>query len=96
MTKKKGGGIASRLSRRYDVQPEVLFGGCRLELRGRSSLSVGGCCGIVEYSPDAVTLRLRDGFFRVCGESLSCDSYTFGEVLISGWVNSMSFEESAV
>ena len=96
MTKKKRGGLASHLSERYDIQPDMLFGGCHLELRGRSSLSVGGCRGIVEYSPDAVLLRLRGGLFRVCGSDLSCDSYTCGEVLISGRVDSMSFEEYGI
>ena len=93
MTKKKSGRLAARLSEKYDIQPEMMLGGCRLELRGRSSLSVGGCRGIVTYSPEEVILRMRDGLFLVRGCRLSCDSYTCGEVLISGRVDLMSFEE---
>ena len=94
MTKKNRGSFAARMSAKYDIQPDMLVGGCHLELRGRSSLSVGGCRGIVEYSPVSILLRLRTGLFRVGGECLSCDSYTCGEVIISGRVDSMIFEES--
>ncbi len=94
MTKKKGErGFASLMSEKFDFQPEVLFGGCHLELRGRSSLAVGGCRGIVTYSPTLVILRLKDGFLRINGAELSCDSYTRGEVLISGRVDNMGFED---
>ena len=96
MTKKKGErGLASLMSEKFDFQPEVLFGGCQLELRGRSSLAVGGCCGIVKYSPTLIVLRLKDVFLRINGAGLSCDSYTRGEVLISGRVDIIGFEDSA-
>ncbi len=94
MTKKpRLGAFAAKMSEKYDIQPELLLGGCRLELRGRSSLAVGGCRGIIEYSPSIIRLRLRDGKLTVTGESLTCDSYTGGEVLISGRVNIMEFED---
>ena len=96
MTRKKSGeGFAAKMSAMYDIQPELLLGGCRLELRGRSSLAVGGCRGIVAYSPTVILLRLRDSLLRVCGETLSCDSYTCGEVLISGRIDLMGFEDQA-
>ena len=92
---KRDGGFAARMSSKFDIQPEMLFHGCRLELRGRSSLAVGGCFGIVSYSPSCIVLRLRESFLRVCGLRLFCDSYTGGEVLISGRIDLMSFEERA-
>ena len=95
MTKKKGDGrLAALLSSRYDLQPELLSDGCHLELRGRSSLAVGGCRGIVEYSPSGITLRLKKSFFYVKGSHLSCDSYTRGEVLISGRIDLMGFDDT--
>lgn len=96
MTKKKGErGFASLMSEKFDFQPEILLGGCHLELRGRSSLAVGGCRGIVKYSPTLIALRLKDGFLRINGAELSCDSYTRGEVIISGRVDNMGFEDEA-
>ena len=95
MTKKKGEGrLAAFLSTRYDLQPEMLADGCHLELRGRSSLAVGGCRGIVEYSPTEITLRLKKSLFFVRGSLLSCDSYTRGEVLISGRIDIMGFDDT--
>ena len=93
--KRRDGGFAARISSKFDIQPDLLLCGCRLELRGRSSLAVGGCCGIVSYSPSCILLRLKDGFLRVCGVRLFCDSYTGGEVLISGRIDLMGFEEGA-
>lgn len=92
--KKKAGTFAERISAKYDIQPDLLTGGCRLELRGRSSLAVGGCRGIVEYSPQNIKLRLRDSFLSVSGEHLCCDSYTCGEILISGRINNMGFNDT--
>ncbi len=95
MTKKKNAGdFRAALSAKYDVQPEVLFGGCRLELRGRSSLAVDGCRGIIEYSPTKIKLRLKETKLSVGGASLTCDSYTHGEVLISGKINIMEFDDT--
>ena len=94
MTKKRrAGSFAAKISERYDIQPEIMLGGCRLELRGRSSLAVGGCRGIIDYSPSLVRLRLRDSKLAVGGKELTCDSYTGGEVLISGRVNIIEFED---
>ena len=94
MTKKKGEGrLATFLSSRYDLQPELFFGGCHLELRGRSSLAVAGCRGIVEYSPTTIILRLKSSLLCVKGICLSCDSYTRGEVLISGRIDEMGFDD---
>ena len=94
MTKKRGKKtFAAMMNEKFDFQPEVLFGGCHLELRGRNSLAVGGCRGIVTYSPMLIILRLKQGFLRVNGEGLLCDSYMRGEVLISGRVDIMGFED---
>ena len=96
MTKKKGAGsFAALMNEKFDFQPDVLLGGCHLELRGRSSLAVGGCRGIVTYSPSLIILRLKDGFLRINGERLCCDSYTRGEVLVSGRVDTVGFEDEA-
>ncbi len=95
MTKKRSeGGFAARISAKYDLQPDMMLDGCHLELRGRSSLAVGGCRGIVEYSPIEITLRLRDSILKIAGEHLSCDSYTCGEVLISGRINILGFDDT--
>ena len=94
MTKKKSkGAFAALMNEKFDFQPDVLLGGCHLELRGRNSLAVGGCRGIVTYSPKLIVLRLKEGALHVGGEGLSCDSYTRGEVLVSGRVNILEFED---
>ena len=96
MTKKKAeGGFASMLNEKFDFQPEVMLGGCHLELRGRCSLAVGGCRGIVAYSPTEIVLRLKKGFLRVNGADLCCDSYMRGEVIVSGRVDTIGFEDRA-
>lgn len=97
MTKKKGEGrLAAFLSNRYDFQPELFAGGCHLELRGRSSLAVAGCRGIVEYSQTSIILRLKSSLLCVRGSFLCCDSYTRGEVLISGKIDEMGFDDGKI
>ena len=94
MTKKRAaGGFAAILSAKYDIQTELMAGGCHLELRGRSSLAVGGCRGIIEYSPDSVRLRLHKSILSIRGERLVCDSYTFGELHVCGHINAIEFED---
>ena len=94
MTRKKGEGrFAAFLSARYDIQPQMNADGCHLELRGRSSLAVGGCYGVVEYSQLIIKLRLKKSLLCVRGRGLVCDSYTRGEVLISGRIDALEFED---
>ena len=92
MTKKRAPvGLFATLSSKYDIQPDMMA--CHLELRGRGSLAVGGCKGILEYSPICVRLRLRAAILCIRGLHLVCDSYTSGELHVSGRINSIEFED---
>ena len=74
------------LAVRLDVPPDLLAGGFRVELRGRSSATVHGCLRIGTYTPERITLTVRGGAVTVCGQRLECTSYLAGAVGIDGQI----------
>ena len=86
--------LAEWLAVRMDVPADVLTGGLRLDMRGRNTLTVHGCTRILDYSPEAVRLRLAEGAVVVTGERLICTSYLAGAVGIEGRICSVTFCDS--
>ena len=79
------------LAVRLDIPPDLLEGGVRIELRGRASVTVHGCCGIAEYRPERILLSLPDGAVAVHGQRLICTSYLAGAVGIDGQIDGVAF-----
>ena len=83
--------LVERLTVEHDIPPELLTGGCFIEIRGRNSVVVRGCRRILTYSESRVTLRLRNEALEVTGKRLTCISYLAGAVAVEGLVDSVSF-----
>ena len=86
-------GMRERLCRLLDLPPDVLPGESLVEIRGRGALSVSGCRGILEYTPERIRLALKRGSLSVEGKRLSCASYLAGAVTVDGWIERVRFEE---
>ena len=76
-----------------DVPADLFGGGLRLDLRGRHTLTVHGCCRIVDYTPTEIRLALRDAVLSVVGVRLICTSYIAGAVGIEGRIDAIRFED---
>ena len=75
-----------------DVPADLFSGGLRLDLRGRHSLTVHGCCKILDFTPTEIRLALRDCVLNVRGARLICTSYLAGAVSIEGRIDGICFE----
>ena len=64
-----------------------------MEMRGRETLTVGGCRGIPSYCENEIRLTLCRGGLSVSGSELLCDSYTNGAVVVSGNITCIEFTE---
>ena len=86
---------AEWLSLKLDI-PSDLADGMRIELRGRNTLLIHGCCGILTYSPHEMKFSLTDGELCVRGTRLVCHSYLAGAVGVEGRIDALAFAESFV
>ena len=78
--------LAERLAIDMDVPPELLSGGCFIEIRGRNSVVVRGCRRILTYSETKVSLKLRRESVEITGKRLTCISYLAGAVAVEGYI----------
>ena len=84
------------LAVKLDIPADTLTDGLRLDMRGRNTLTVHGCTGILDYSPCEIRLALRDGVLSVLGQRLICTSYLAGAVGIDGCICALRFEDEEV
>lgn len=67
---------------------------CRMEMQGGREMIVQGCCGIEEYTPCSIILRVRDPdycFLHICGRALLCSSYHTDAVQVCGEICALEF-----
>ena len=83
--------FAEVLAIEHDIPPELLSGGCFVEIRGRNSVVVHGCRRILSYSETRVALKMQKDVLEVTGKRLTCVSYLAGAVSVEGFVESVSF-----
>ena len=88
--------LAERLAIDMDVPPELLSGGCFIEIRGRNSVVVRGCRRILTYSETKVSLKLRRESVEITGKRLTCISYLAGAVAVEGYIDSVTFLKKEV
>ncbi len=97
--KSKGGAHPDRrpltewLAVKLDMPADVLGRGIRLDMRGRNTLTVHGCTGILDFSPCEISLLLGDCTLTVGGQRLICTSYLAGAVGIEGCICSIQFHD---
>ncbi len=71
---------------------------CRIEMLGGREMIVQGCCGIEEYTPCSITLRVRDPdyvFLHICGRALLCSSYHTDAVQLCGEICALELLKDA-
>lgn len=83
--------VAERLVGDHDIPPELLCGGCFIEIRGRNGVTVRGCRRIIRYTPESVILKMRKETLEVKGKRLTCITYLAGAVAVEGIVDSVGF-----
>ncbi len=83
--------VVERLVGDHDLPPELLCGGCFIEIRGRNSVTVRGCRRIIRYTPDIVILKMHKDTLEVTGKRLTCITYLAGAVAVEGIVDSVGF-----
>ncbi len=91
IAKKKKASLAEWLIKDHDIPPELLSGGCFMELRGRHSVIVRGCRRVVRYSTESVMLRIYKNIVEIRGKRLTCMTYLAGTVTVEGLIDSVSF-----
>lgn len=88
--------LAEWLAVKLDIPADVTGGGLRLDLRGRNTLTVYGCTGILDFNPCEVRLSVKDATLTVKGCRLICTAYLAGAVGIEGYICSVSFADAEV
>ena len=83
--------LVARLVGDYDVPPELLNGGCFVEIRGRNSIIVRGCRKVVKYSTENIVLKLKRDLIEITGKKLICLTYLSGALSVEGIIDSLSF-----
>ena len=86
--------VRERIWRALDLLPDVFPGESLVEIRGRGLMSVSGCRGILDYTPERIRLSLKHGSLLVEGERLVCTSYLAEAVGIDGRILGVRFEEA--
>ena len=78
---------------RLDLPGEIVAGLPKVELTGFSRLSVEGHRGIVEYSPEAVAVRVKTGTVRVEGSELSIALMNHDFLVLAGRISAVHLTE---
>ena len=83
--------LGERLACDLDSPPELLSGGCFIEIRGRNSVTVYGCRRILRYTEIQILLKMKKNIVTVTGQRLTCLSYLAGAVTVEGWIDGVHF-----
>lgn len=65
----------------------------RITLTGHERLHVEQHKGLIDYEPENIVLRTACGLMRVAGAGMRFSLYTAGEALITGRIDSVSFQQ---
>ena len=84
------------LAVRLDIPADLMAEGLRLDMRGRHTLVVHGCRKILDFTPCAVRLAVKDATLTVSGRRLVCTAYLAGAVGIEGYLCGISFCDGEV
>lgn len=64
----------------------------RLTLTGHERLHVEQHRGLIDYAPENIVMRTSCGLIRIAGAGMLFSLYTAGEALITGRIDSVSFQ----
>jgi sporulation protein YqfC len=83
----------TRVAQWLEIPPEVLVNVPRIEVVGHLQFRVENHRGLEKYGPDLVVLRLSDGRLVIKGQDLVIGWIDGGEILVTGQVYSLVFQE---
>ncbi|HBQ96848.1 MAG: sporulation protein YqfC [Firmicutes bacterium] len=83
----------TRVAQWLEIPPEVLVNVPRIEVVGHLQFRVENHRGLEKYGPDLIVLRLFEGYLVVRGEKLVIGWIDAGEILVTGEVRSLMFQE---
>ncbi len=88
---KKKEKIAEKIADVLDVPLDVLCDVPKIELIGKSIISIENFRGILDYSEVAVKINTTVGILEICGENIFIESITDEEIVIKGKLNGVSY-----
>ena len=88
--------LRDKLSRRFDLLPDLLENTGLVEMRGRGSVTVRGGGRILLYTPEEIRFSLPNCVLCICGLGLVCTSYYPGAVGVDGRIDGVFFKEGEV
>ena len=62
-------------------------------IRGRSSVELCGCCGMITYKDELMEIMLCDSLIRICGQSLTLKHFYGGRMVIFGVIDSVEYRD---
>ncbi len=83
----------TRVAQWLEIPPEVLVNVPRIEVVGHLQFRVENHRGLEKYGPDLVVLRLFEGRLVVKGKNLVIGWIDGTEILVTGQVFSLAFQE---
>lgn len=75
---------------------EVITNVPRVTMTGHERLQIEQHRGLIEYAPDCIVLRTSCGLMRIAGADMRFGLYTAAEALITGRIDSVSFQTEEV
>ena len=89
----KRGRNLTRVAQWLEVPPEVLVNVPRIEVVGHLQFRVENHRGLEKYDLEHIVLRLAEGHLVVRGKDLVVGWIDGGEILVTGEVHSLVFQE---
>lgn len=71
---------------------EVISNVPRITLTGHERLHIEQHRGLIDYDPENIVLRTSCGLMRIAGAGMYFSLYSAGEALITGRIDSVSFQ----
>ena len=93
MKRKEKPSFGERIGKRFEIDADMISGGERIEIRGRSRAEIGGVKKVRSYCDTEVVLAVSKGTVTVRGARLECVFYRRGEAAVEGCIDSVSFGE---
>ena len=86
-------GVAERICRALDIEPDALPNSSLVEIRGRSAVSISGGGKILTYTDEEIRVASKKGAISIIGRHLICSSFCVGKIRIEGRIKSVKFED---
>lgn len=84
--------MAQRWMDRLDLPDEPGPGQTLVEIAGHSRVLIEQHCGVVQYGPQTICVRVKFGFITVSGHCLELTRMTRHQLIISGRIDGVRLE----